>query len=111
MSGDIAELPEGSPDIQVISPLYNVPREVLIAAEPDLVIFTAEFQMSGEDGTATFDDLAQAGINPYVLQGNCNEPAEGTTVDTVYADIANLGSILGVVDEATTLVEELREPA
>ena len=106
LSGDSTALPRGGESVKVVSPLYNVPREVLLASQTDLVVFTTEAQMSGEDGTATFDDLKQAGITPYVMQGNCLEPSANDDIATVYSDIRALGQLFGVTERADQLAEE-----
>lgn len=54
------------------------------------------------------DALNKIGANPYVMGNDCKDTKGGTTVDTVYQDITNLGRIFNVPDKAAALNSTLR---
>lgn len=110
LTGDLTDLPEGaSSSIVEVSPDYHVPRETVLSFEPDLALFSTETQLSGQNGEATFDDLAAGGIPAFMFQGNCADDALKTDDDlaTVYADIKALGSLYDKQAEAAALVADL----
>ncbi len=108
LAADFAPLPEGVSGIEAISPQYNAPRESLLAAQPDLVLYGAADQATGEEGTANIDDLQVAGANAYILQGNCADAGSERSIEEVYTDVEQLGSIFGIPDRGTELATQLR---
>jgi len=100
-----ADLPAG---VEVVSPDAIPAREPVIAAEPDLFLSFNEAQLVGQ-GTLSYDDLTGAGANAYVMGGYCAEPTGEQSIDTVYADIADLGKIYDAPAQAERLDEELRD--
>ncbi|GAA0242236.1 ABC transporter substrate-binding protein [Cryptosporangium japonicum] len=102
VSASNATLPDGF-TATAVSPDFQPAREAVLAARPDLFLANDENQISGQQGTATPDDLGHT----YVLGGYClDAPAPGT-VDAVYADVEALGRIFGVEPTATELVARL----
>ena len=72
----IAALPTGG---MTLNENFEVPKEQVLALEPDLVISTWSGGFSGDLGMATRDQLADAGINSFVTPSNC---ANGKTDPT-----------------------------
>lgn len=107
ISGDFGPAPE-SADVPEISPDYQAPSEIVLAAEPDLFVGEG-LQINGEEGTVSVDDLRQAGANAYVLGEYCVDAPGADDVAAVYTDIENLGAIFGVAEDADALVAELEE--
>lgn len=87
---------------------YAPSREFLIGTAPDLFLSNDEGQLGGQ-GSAGPDDLATAGGNLYVLGEYCLGDPAPTTIDVVYSDVENLGTIYGVADKASEVVTDLRE--
>lgn len=85
----------------------EVPREAIIAEQPDLVV------TFGLNETSP-DDLAAAGIATLVVSGRCDEAGapqqagEFSPLAAMYADIELYGRILGTSDRAAASVVELR---
>lgn len=99
-----ASLPAG---VEVVSPDTIPAREPVIAAEPDLFLSFNEAQLVGQ-GTLSYDDLAGIGANAYVMGGYCATPTGNQSIETVYADIDNLGEIFDVPEQAAELNDELQ---
>jgi len=107
VSGSNVKLPDGFTATEV-SPDFQPAKEAVLAARPDLFLANDENQISGQQGTATPDDLAAQNGHTYVLGNYClDAPAPGT-VDAVYADVQQLGKIFGVEEKATDLVADLK---
>ncbi|MFT3854531.1 MAG: ABC transporter substrate-binding protein [Ilumatobacteraceae bacterium] len=105
---DAGQTPTGLPaDLTLVSKDAIPAREPVIAAQPDLFLSFNEAQLVGQ-GTLSYDDLAGIGANAYVMGGYCTEQSGNRDIDTVYADIDNLGTIFGVPDRAAELNDELR---
>ncbi|WP_165436363.1 ABC transporter substrate-binding protein [Amycolatopsis suaedae] len=87
-----------------------VPREQLLAAQPDLVLggFSSNFEAQG---ATSQQELADAGVNSYLaLSTACAAatPAARTDLELIYQDLRNLGTAFGVADRANALIEEMR---
>lgn len=85
--------------------------EVVLAAEPDLVIAGWESNLSA-DGVGERGDLAQLGIASYVLPAACQEPEyqpDPLRFDDVFDQITQVGELLDASEEAAELVAEQRE--
>lgn len=87
---------------------YAPSREFLLGAAPDLFLSNDEGQLAGQ-GSASVDDLKSTGGQLYVLGEYCLDHPAPTTIDAVYTDVKNLGSIYGRPTEAAAVVESLRE--
>lgn len=105
---DRGRSPAGVPaDIAIVSRDTIPAREPVIAAEPDLFLSFNEAQLVGQ-GTLSYDDLAGIGANAYVMGGYCTAPSGDRSIETVYADIRNLGEIFDASPQAASLIEDLR---
>ncbi|EXG80495.1 ABC transporter substrate-binding protein [Cryptosporangium arvum] len=108
VSGSNVKVPDGFTATEV-SPDFQPAKEAVLAARPDLFLANDENQISGQQGTATPDDLAAQNGHAYVLGGYClAAPAPGT-VDAVYADVEKLGKIFGVGPKAVDVVADLKK--
>lgn len=95
------------PNLTITSADYTPSREFLISAQPDLFLSNDEQQLLG-DGAASKDDLDAIPANLYVLGDYCVDAPAQSTIDVVYNDIKNLGTIYNVPDAATELVGDLK---
>jgi iron complex transport system substrate-binding protein len=93
----IAELPE-------LSALYPT-REVLLGAEPDFFFAGWNYGMK-VGGEVTPETLEPLGIKTYELTESCIfvGPKSRSTMQDMYADLLNLGTIFGVDERAKALV-------
>jgi iron complex transport system substrate-binding protein len=93
----IAELPE-------LSAQYPT-REVLLGAEPDFFFAGWNYGMK-VGGEVTPETLEPLGIKTYELTESCIfvGPKARSTMQDMYADLLNLGTIFGVEDRAKALV-------
>jgi len=107
--GSYDSLPAGYPSTAVeVSPDYAPAREAMIAAKPDLYLANDEGQVLG-DGTVSYEDLTGVGANTYVLGQYCSDAPAPTSIDRVYADVTDLGTIFGVPDQAATVTADLKD--
>lgn len=106
---DNGTAPSGLPSDLVEVSADPIPaREPVIAAEPDLFLSNNEAQFLGQ-GTLSYDDLSGVGSNAYVIGAYCAQSPDNRGIDTVYADIENLGVIFGVPDQAVETGDRLRD--
>ncbi len=93
----VAELPE-------LSAKYPT-KEVLAGAEPDFFFAGWNYGMK-VGGEVTPETLEPLGIQTYELTESCIHigPKAKSSMDDMYADILNLGSIFGVEERAQELV-------
>jgi iron complex transport system substrate-binding protein len=103
----LADAAAGTPVAEPFSD--EVPgTEAVLGLEPDLVYAGWESNVTA-DGAGDRDTLAQLGVNTYVSPAACK--AEGympdpLTFDTVFAEIAEVGSIFDADDAAAGFVAE-----
>ena len=97
MREGVAELPE-------LSSKYPT-KEVLAAAEPDFFFAGWNYGMK-VGGDVTPETLEPLGIKVYELTESCIHigPKEKSSMQDMYADILNLGTIFGIEDRAKALV-------
>lgn len=82
-------------------------KEAVVSARPDLVVaFEYNYDFDPAVGSATVEDLTQAGAQLY---GFSCSAAEFQTVEDVYARILELGQILGVEATAQRLIAEQQQ--
>jgi iron complex transport system substrate-binding protein len=93
---------------KALSTDYTPSAETILSAKPDFFLANGDSQLSGSRGSVTPDDLSKIGANAYVMGNDCKDFKGGTTVDTVYQDITNLGRIFNVPDKAAALNSTLR---
>lgn len=79
--------------------------EVLVAAEPDLIVADGEYWFDGER-VATMEDLAADGVPVYINSAYCFGDSTSGTVEDVLTDLDALGVLFGVEDRATELAED-----
>lgn len=94
---DIGQLPE-------LAPQYPS-KEVLLSADADFYFSGWNYGMS-VGGAVTPDTLAPFGIAVYELTESCIHvmKREKSSMDDMYVDLLNLGTIFGVRDKAEALV-------
>jgi iron complex transport system substrate-binding protein len=103
-----AELRTGIAELPELSALYPT-REVLVAAEPDFFFAGWNYGMT-VGGEVTPETLEPFGISTYELTESCIHvgPKAKASMQDMYADILNLGTIFGVADRAEALVDGWR---
>lgn len=117
MLEQIMAIPNGG---MTLNENYEVPREQVLALQPDLVVSTWSGGFSSEMGLATRDELAEAGINSYVTPVNCafgvTDPRpedvaknENQTYEASFELLEELGLIFDVQHEAGHVIEHARE--
>lgn len=102
LAADFAKVPQ-------LAGEESAPREVTLAARPDLVVapfVTSDFDAA--EGLATTDDLAAAGAQIFGLRVNCTDTPATTTLEDTYADVLDLGRIFGVPGRAEQVVAGMR---
>lgn len=91
-------------------------REEVLRLAPDLVVSGFTGAVSRE-GLGTRAELAALGANAYVFRSFCPSTdgagqtslaANDVSLDSVYADLADLGRLLGEPDRAAALVDRMR---
>lgn len=99
-----AELREGIAELPELSALYPS-REVLLGAEPDFFFAGWDYGMK-VGGEVTPETLAPFGIKTYELTESCIHigPKAKSSMQDMYVDLLNLGTIFGVEDRTTALV-------
>lgn len=109
---DEAVLPEWQAayeSVPVIADEYPS-QEVLFAAEPDFV-FAAYRSAFGDEAAGSREQLAELGINSYLLVTSCEEASlrpEKVTFDILFGEILVIGQIFGVSERAEALVAEMQ---
>jgi iron complex transport system substrate-binding protein len=107
ISSKFGPAPQGV-NAKVLSADYAPSAEAILNAQPDFFLANGDSQLDGSRGGVTSADLSKIGANTYVMGDNCKDSKGGTTVDTVYQDITNLGRIFDVPDKAAVLISTLR---
>ena len=100
-----AELRAGIAELPELSAKYPT-REVLLDAEPDFFFAGWNYGMK-VGGEVTPETLEPLGIKTYELTESCIfvGPKAKASMQDMYDDLLNLGTIFGVGERATTLVE------
>lgn len=102
-------LPEGSVEPPVLAE-RNPSREAVLELAPDLVYAGWESNLSDE-GAGERSGYEELGISTYVSPSACQAPEHQPnplTFEDVFAEIEEVGRILGAEDEAAALVAEQR---
>jgi iron complex transport system substrate-binding protein len=81
-------------------------REVLLDAGPDFVYAPTDYEFTAEQGFASHDQLAEAGVDAYTATGGCPDRRMEGTVSDLFTDLANLGTLFEVEDAAEALAIE-----
>ncbi len=81
--------------------------EVVIGAEPDLVVGISALSFGGFDGTPTPERLARAGSAAFAA---CDNPGDGPVrdVEATFAFVEQLAGLVGVPERGAELVAQLR---
>lgn len=79
-------------------------REELLAVEPDFVYSPTTYEFTAEQGFASIEQLADAGVAAYTATGGCFDRRMEGTVDDLFIDLDNLGAIFHVEKEANDLI-------
>ncbi|WP_341976319.1 ABC transporter substrate-binding protein [Microbacterium sp. LTA6] len=103
LPADVAALAADVPVLGADSPPN---REALLAVEPDFVYSPTTYEFTAEQGFASIEQLQEAGVAAYVATGGCFERRMEGTVDDLFIDLENLGTIFDVEDKAESLIEE-----
>lgn len=117
---DAEFLPEYSVGIEGVPYSENLPtREALLAEQPDFVFagYGTVFAADTPDGVGTRESLQEIGIESYVLTPFCPtedgktdqavDPAD-VTVDAIYQDLAAMGELFEIEEQAQALADEYR---
>lgn len=98
------ELRQGIAELPELSAKYPT-REVLLGAEPDFFFAGWNYGMK-VGGEVTPETLEPLGIKTYELTESCIfvGPKAKASMQDMYSDLLNLGTIFGVGDRATALV-------
>lgn len=93
-------------EVEVLSDTYPA-REVVLAAEPDIVIggFVSAFD---DSNAGQRDGLHSMGIATYLLTEACPDRTSSTSFDDSYDDIRLIGAIFDVPDRAEDLVTSMQ---
>jgi iron complex transport system substrate-binding protein len=83
-------------------------REILLAANPDLIISGYGGDFSANTLGTRQDYLAQ-GINTYQLAGTCE--GKSPTIDDTYEDLTTLGKIFGAPEAAAAVIASMKADA
>ena len=99
------ELREGIAELPELSAKYPT-REVLLGAEPDFFFAGWNYGMT-VGGEVTPETLEPLGIKTYELTESCIfiGPKAKSSMQDMYGDLLNLGTIFGVDDRAKALVD------
>lgn len=86
----------------------SVPREVLIAAQPDLVTDNQpDHFYNAERGFATVEEITEAGAQIYTLTAKCSGGVVDATMEDIYTDFRNYGRIFGVEERAEEIIADM----
>lgn len=86
-------------------------KEVLISTRPDFVLVTYfAYDLDPSTSAASEADYTAAGAQAYGMATDapCLPSGEQLGMETIYADIRNLGAIFGVPDRAASLIEQMQ---
>lgn len=102
----LPEFQDAYNEIEVLSAQYPS-KEVFLNTEATFAYggFRSAFS---EDGVGLREDLSSLGIDTYLTSIFCiQDRVEAPSIDEVYDDILNIGSIFGVEDRAEDLVHDM----
>ncbi|MFF3029029.1 ABC transporter substrate-binding protein [Microbacterium sp. NPDC057944] len=95
-------------DVPVIGGDTPPSREELLAVQPDFVYSPTTYEFTAEQGFASIEQLTQAGVAAYTATGGCFDRRMEGTVDDLFTDLKNLGTIFHVEGEADDLIASSR---
>ncbi len=79
-------------------------KEVLVGADPDLVVASGASAFAGQSAVGSRDELAALSIEVYQLANDCGFPNPAVDLEPAWRDYENLGELLGVEQAAAELV-------
>ncbi|WP_414839305.1 ABC transporter substrate-binding protein [Carnobacterium sp. TMP28] len=91
-------------NIPVLSKEY-VGKELVVGANPDIVIGRGQLFASAEWGTGTVEELNELDIQTYIQATSTSE----ATFDDLYADIENLGNLFTVQEKAQKFSDDIQK--
>lgn len=105
----------GAGDPDVAGEFQNIPvisegyasKELVVGASPDLVMGRADLYADADWGVGTVAGLDELGIQSFVQSTSL----KGATLDSLYADIEQLGQIFDVQERASEYNGQLRQRA
>lgn len=104
----IAPYPQTA-QVPVLSKSSKPSTEVLLGAQPDMVISDLVYRLTpSQGGAASLARLQQAGVQSYVDTAGCSVTESGGRVADAFTDVENLGKIFGVESRARALVTKLK---
>ncbi|MDS1270600.1 ABC transporter substrate-binding protein [Lipingzhangella sp. LS1_29] len=118
---DAEVLPEYAEAQEAQEYYANIPsREELLNHDPDFVLsgFNGVFADGGDGSFGTRTELRELGIESWIFSPLCPSEDGGTdesidpstvTMDSIYADLHDLGTIFGVEERAEEVVTEMQE--
>lgn len=80
-------------------------KEVALGANPDLIFGRGGLFDNADWGVGTVDSINDMGVKTYVLESSVT----GSTYESVYKDIENVGKIFNVQEKAASYIKELQE--
>lgn len=98
-----SDIAEEFKKIPVLSEGY-VGKELVLGANPDLVIGRGQLFADADWGVGTVKDLNALGINTYLL----NSSLSGATLDSLYKDITEIGNIFDEKKAADAFIAQLK---
>lgn len=90
--------------IPVLSKEY-VGKELVVGADPDIVIGRGQLFASAEWGTGTVEELNELGIQTYIQATSTSD----ATFDDLYTDIKNLGQLFTVEEKAQKFSDDIQK--
>ncbi|SDI37954.1 iron complex transport system substrate-binding protein [Sinosporangium album] len=83
--------------------------EALIAAKPELLITDQVEKVSGDNGSPSVEELKRLGVATYVAGGcSADLSVDSPGLDSLFADLKQLGTVFGVQEPAQALADKLR---
>ena len=89
--------------VPVLSEGY-VSKEIVVGANPDLVMGRAGLFADADWGVGTVEGLNELGIRTYIH----NTSLPGATLDSLYRDITEIGQIFDIQEKAEEYLEKLQ---
>lgn len=108
VDGFPANLQDTAQAVNTLSEDYPT-KEVLLDADPDLVVASGASAFTGESAVGSREELEQLGLNVYQLANDCGFPNPAVDLQPAWNDYENLGMLLGVEEAADALVERQRD--
>lgn len=90
--------------IPVLSKEY-VGKELVVGADPDIVIGRGQLFASAEWGTGTVEELNELDIQTYIQATSTSD----AMFDDIYTDITNLGKLFSAEEKAQNFSDEVKQ--